>query len=119
MIPYLALRKLCKAAGKQEVSSCHVKTLHLARRVADRTQRTMLYQSSRNRCRVAVDRTESPINRSASRLTISSLVRDTPEASLASRWASVEQATGRIPPLCRLPARGALDEFVVIFCIPF
>ena len=45
-IPYFTLRNLCKAAGKEEVSSCQVSTLHLARRPANRMQRTMPYQSS-------------------------------------------------------------------------
>jgi hypothetical protein len=43
LIPYLALRQLCRAAGKQKAGSCHVRTLYLARRVADRTQRRTLY----------------------------------------------------------------------------
>ena len=34
-IPYFALKKFFKTPGKQEVSSCQVNTLHLARRVAD------------------------------------------------------------------------------------
>src|SRR5207253_7613606 len=45
-IPSFTLRKFFKVPGKQGVSSCHVNTLHLARRVADRMQRTMRNQSS-------------------------------------------------------------------------
>jgi hypothetical protein len=38
-VPYFTSRKSFKALGKNGTSSCHVKTLHLARRSADRMQR--------------------------------------------------------------------------------
>lgn len=45
-IPYFALRNLCKTGGREALSSCQVSTLHRTRRVTERTQRTMAYQSS-------------------------------------------------------------------------